>query len=1299
MGSLLPPEGGVAKFAQLYIYDTENEIRNRITAVSSNDHLNKLHADIVSTIKTTLDNHNVLAKSFRLARDALTANGNNSVCLRLIGKREKDGRRYNLPSVSEVAALIVGDFDGSTKERDIIVETKSRSLQRITELHPAYLGLQYPLLFPYGEDGWREDIILNKVKKKSTDEDKHVTMRDFFAFRIQDRPSHNGVLLHSHRLFQQFIVDAFSMVESARLKFIYTHQTEFRAEIYNGLRDAVFNGETNAASKGKRIILPATFTGGPRYMIQNYQDAMAICRCVGYPDLFITFTCNPQWDEIQRYCRMNKVKPEDRPDMICRLFKVKLDMMIKDLRYNKLFGATKAVIYTIEFQKRGLPHAHILLFLHEQDKYPTPADIDKIICAEIPDADVNTAYYEAVKSFMLHGPCGLSKPTSPCMEEGRCIHHFPKKFNNRTTVDEDGYPVYRRRDNGRTVEVSGIHLDNRYVVPHNKMLLLKYRAHINVEWCNQSRSIKYLFKYVNKGSDRVTACFSTKSLDGKASLEVDEVKMFYDSRYISPCEAAWRIFCYDIHYRNPSVERLSFHLPDQQPVVFTDNESLVEAVAKATVKESMFLGWFAANKTNAEARKLTYNEFPSKFVWKSSLRAWEPRKSHQVIGRMIFVPPSSGELYYLRLLLNIVKGPTTYADIRTYNGVIYSSFRDACYARGLLDDDKEYIDAIEEASHWGSGHYLRRLFAILLWSNSMVRPEVVWEKTAILLTDGILHDHRVMFGLHDLLFSEEELKDLTLIDIEQILNSNGKTLRDYPTMPFPSRDTDHLRTRNKMIFDELNYDRVLLEKQHNDCLSKLTAEQKGVYDKIMSSTDSQHGRVFFLYGHGGTGKTFLWITLASALRSRGQIVLTVASSGIASLLLPGGRTAHSRFAIPLTPDEFSTCNIKQGSPLAELIIIAKLIIWDEAPMMSKFCFEALDKTLKDLMRFKDDHNQHLPFGGKTIVFGGDFRQILPVIPKGTRQDIVNASLNSSYLWQHCEVLKLTVNMRLQSMTTDDEVEGLKQFAEWILQVGNGISDRSCDGCNSINIPPEFLITNYSDPIKAIVEAIYSDYIADMSNESNLKGRAILAPTVNAVDEVNDYMTAMNSNECKTYVSSNKCLSEGGSNQIQAMHTPEFLATIKCSGVPNHELKLKVGCPVMLIRNIDHSSGLCNGTRLIITRLGDKVIEAKLLNSNNCVNKVFIPRMTLTPSDARLPFRFQRRQFPLMVSYAMTINKSQGQSLNHVGLLLKRPVFTHGQLYVAISRVTNKKGLKIVIAHDENTNKTENVVYPEVFRNI
>lgn len=134
------------------------------------------------------------------------------------------------------------------------------------------------------------------------------------------------------------------------------------------------------------------------------------------------------------------------------------------------------------------------------------------------------------------------------------------------------------------------------------------------------------------------------------------------------------------------------------------------------------------------------------------------------------------------------------------------------------------------------------------------------------------------------------------------------------------------------------------------------------------------------------------------LRAQGYIVLNVASSGIASLLLPGGRTAHSTFSIPLIPHKDSTCNIHQGSPRVKLLIQAKLIIWDEAPMMSRYCFEAFDLTLRDIMSLENKANLKKPFGGKSIVLGGDFRQILPVIRKGCRKDIVSRVVNSSRLW-------------------------------------------------------------------------------------------------------------------------------------------------------------------------------------------------------------------------------------------------------------------------------------------------------------
>ncbi|CAH9113028.1 unnamed protein product, partial [Cuscuta europaea] len=276
---------------------------------------------------------------------------------------------------------------------------------------------------------------------------------------------------------------------------------------------------------------------------------MAICRWAGYPQLFITFTCNPKWPEILRFVEPRGLSPDDRPDILSRIFKMKLDLLIKDLKQNKMFGHVRAVVYTVEFQKRGLPHAHIVVWISQRQRNVFSSDIDKIISAEIPDENFDPAYYNAVKELMIHGPCGLMNMSSPCMDKGHCTKHFPKKNSQRTTIDKSGYPKYRRRNNGRSVEKNGHHMDNRYVIPHNRTLLLKYGAHINVEWCNQSRSVKYLFKYINKGDDRITVAFS-EATDSTKPQNIDEIKMYYDCRYISACEAAWRIFSYHIHYRD-----------------------------------------------------------------------------------------------------------------------------------------------------------------------------------------------------------------------------------------------------------------------------------------------------------------------------------------------------------------------------------------------------------------------------------------------------------------------------------------------------------------------------------------------------------------------------------------------------------------------------------------------------------------------------------------------------------------------------------------------------------------------------
>jgi len=227
----------------------------------------------------------------------------------------------------------------------------------------------------------------------------------------------------------------------------------------------------------------------------------------------------------------------------------------------------------------------------------------------------------------------------------------------------------------------------------------------------------------------------------------------------------------------------------------------------------------------------------------------------------------------------------------------------------------------------------------------------------------------------------------------------------------------------------------------------------------------------------------MWKTLSTAIRSKGLIVLNVASSGIASLLLPGGKTTHSTFFIPLLINEHSTCNIPQGSFRAKLLIETNLIIWDEAPMMNRFCFESLDRTLRDIMRVVSEENALKPFGGKVIVLGGDFRQILPVVKKGSRYDIVKATMNYSELWKHCKVFKLPENMRLNSEKSKQTALEIKDFVDWILHIGDGDMELNELGQTTIEIPQDILILNVEQPLLHLVEFVYPEHIQNLNSDA------------------------------------------------------------------------------------------------------------------------------------------------------------------------------------------------------------------------
>ncbi|XP_021985738.1 uncharacterized protein LOC110881911 [Helianthus annuus] len=429
--------------------------------------------------------------------------------------------------------------------------------------------------------------------------------------------------------------------------------------------------------------------------------------------------------------------------------------------------------------------------------------------------------------------------------------------------------------------------------------------------------------------------------------------------------------------------RLPFHLPGQQNVIYGPYDELENVLNKPSVSSTMFLSWMEVNKNNELPRTLTYAEFPTKFVWKSKDRTWTTRQIGKTIGRIHSVNPSMGEAYFLRkILLNKVRGPQSFEEIRTVNGQVLPIFRDACYAVGLLDDDKGYIETIKEAYYTG-------------------------------------------------LSLPDQLKNLTLLEIEDYLLQNNSTLRRFPSMPYPDIHSTSV-ANNRLITDELSYDVSVVGAEFNNHLTTLTSEQR----------------------YGGTGKTFLWKTLSAAIRSKRQIVLNVASSEIVSLLLSGGRTAHSRFHIPLNLTEESICHIKLDGEVANLITETKLIIWDEAPMIHKHAFEALDRTMKDIFKSDDSLNSEMPFGGKVMV--------------------------------------------------------------WVV-----ILDKSFQ----------------------------------------------LLPMAKNPSHTN-------------------------------LYSSDVLNGLKISGLPNHRLILKVDVPIMLLRNIDQQNGLCNDTRLWITKVAKRVIEAEIISGGN-----------------------------------------------------------------------------------------------------
>ncbi|KIH67100.1 hypothetical protein ANCDUO_02572, partial [Ancylostoma duodenale] len=537
IGSLLPLPDENPKFLQIHFTgEEEQQVDQRCGNIGGT------RRNIVLNLQRMFHQHNSLVKLFKTSLERMPTDEYKIVIRadkRPVGEHE---RRFNAPTVNEVAVVIVGE-DDDVDRRDIIIQKRNDSLQCISETYRSYDALQYPVIFWEGEDGYHFNLKQTDPRTGSLTS-KKISAKDFYASRIMMRDASSDHLLKCRQLFHQFIVDMYAKIE-------------------------------------------------------------------------------------------------------------------------------------IEWQKRGLPHAHILVWL--KDKIH-PTQIDSIISAEIPNPDQDPGLYEIITKNMIHGPCGPLNPNSPCMKDRKCTKKYPREFIQETQTGNDGYPLYRRRRPGegrftaivkvrKNNQQTEIEVDNRWVVPYSPLLSKMFEAHINVEYCNSGKSIKYICKYVNKGSDM--AVFRLENENGA----LDEIMQYLMGRYTNTNEGVWHILSFPIHERYPPVVHLSVHLENGQRVYFTADNAEERA---ANPPNTTLTAFFLLYQQDAFARTLLYPEVPKYYTWNTSRKVFCKRKqgaavpgsdvrASDALGRVYTVHPNSDECYYLKLLLHTVRGPTSFTDLKTVN--------------------------------------------------------------------------------------------------------------------------------------------------------------------------------------------------------------------------------------------------------------------------------------------------------------------------------------------------------------------------------------------------------------------------------------------------------------------------------------------------------------------------------------------------------------------------------------------------------------------------------------------------------
>uniref|UniRef100_A0AC34QAX8 ATP-dependent DNA helicase n=1 Tax=Panagrolaimus sp. JU765 TaxID=591449 RepID=A0AC34QAX8_9BILA len=1172
----------------------------------------------------------------------------------VLGRVTNDpSHNYAPPAAQEVVGIYILDEEGNMPSDDVVVYSNDMANSSRVRRHTENIEkLVFPLLYPTGHgDTWHDEkrMIENNLFSKP------LTARSYARYKKFDRNLLNGQfnpIPLAGKLKCEWIITNHAISKASRVDFVTRNQRKFRVENYKGVNDFLSRyADRNDVPIGRKIILPSTFTGGPRWKAEKFHDSMELVRKFGGPELFITITCNPKHPDLLK--ELNGRKPEDYPEIVNRHFRLLILDFTDQMKEKKIFGEIEYGIIVYEWQKRGLTHAHTL-WKFKGDHWKNNVELlDNYIRAYFCDKEEDPELFELIAKHMVHRPCGDADPKAMCMVDGQCKRHFPKEFSEETILVDDKYPKYKRPNDGKRVKIKcgnrHFDVDNRLVVPYNAYLLKRYNCHINTEYVASLKTVTYLFKYFFKGPD----CIKIAITNGAAIY--DEVKDFMDYRLYSTHEADWRLTYDQIFWSTHSAERLPLHLDRQQIITFNPDAAEAE-IRRALEKDTKLLAWFKYNQEhcgkNDPNTKMTYVEFPYHYVWQED--HWKPRSKHSKpkIVRLRVVDPKRTEEFHLRKLLHIVEGAKSFDDLKKDpdTNIIHESMLAACIARGLARDDSMFIETMIEGVLHKLPKQLRFLYATLIIHCSVKEPIVLWELFKVPLSADYRRsnnaDRAEMLAfravLKMILKSDLQISDYPVLEL--LLGLPEFAITDDPSFIIQHRD------RGIEMEVTLNVDQRTIFNT--------------IIDKVNNPTPNE-ANCYMIQAPGGCGKSYTLTCLLSTLIGMGKIVKVMAWSGVAASIYPNGQTCHKTFQldVPFNPD--SNSNASFTNDAGKQLIKMDVLIIDEISMVPKHAFNKFDEKLRELMR------TNVPFNGKIVILSGDFRQLPPVVQNGTSTDIINCSVRKSHLWHYFAA-------NLFELAKNERANDVDNFAEEVLAIGDGSTIKN----GSVELP-EVCIFNGN-----LVEEVFGD-MQNSNDFSQFSNRCILATLNSQVDDYNNkVLNYLDEKTERKYFS----VDEVESTHHSITFLPEQFERERPRGFPQHELCLRKHAIIHILRNLSIEDGLCNGTRLMIVELGRHIIKCRKINNlseNEEENLVLLPRITLKNEDGI--FILYRHQFPIRLAFSTTINKSQGSTFEFVGIDVSEKIFSHGHLYVALSRTRSWDRIRIKIPENDG-NRTRNIVY-------